>query len=912
MIKGLVKGVTSGDTIIISGKLPKNPVEGDLPEELTLNLTGVFAPKIANSSKLEEEPYAYESREFLRKKLIGKVVQYKVDYVHNDRKFGHVVFEDKNINAEILENGLAKLSFIPKGHENLYKTDLWTTLQEADKAAKEKKVGIYSSVDKENNNNVRKLSNLQDVDQKLIDDAINKNKEINAVVEHVFNCAIFSVYIPEWSCFAKVNLRFVSIPSNTKDPNLFKKGKAFCERTCLSKDVKLKIYDVDESKTLLCDIVVIGKEQNLAELVLKDGYSKSFTGGTNKNPKVYNLNDINFARNAENQAKSKRSGVWKNEPISENTKVNTKNAEDELGTVKCVMVNSGDSITVLNSKSNEVRIFLSNLKAPSLAKFGTDDQNQPWAFQAKEYVRKKLVGQYITCDFDYVRAINPENAKKKVEQQQKKPVNKAMKFYTVYYPNEKDEQKCLNVELLQHGLANLANYKIENGNPSKEFDNMMKAEQDAKNNKQGLFSSKVPPLCTYSDLISANKTKKKEFVNFLVGLCNLNCVVDYCFSATKLKLRIDQKQCLIPFGLIGVKSFTNDKNNSTLFEKYFKKSYDFVVDTVLQRDGVCDIIQADKMGNYFGTLLFNGKYLGTILIEKGLAVVNERSIDSGKNKYIKEMKEAEATAQKNKVGLWEDEGVAKMLKFGEGLENEQNVDNKKVEEIHKDIKLRITDQIDFDKFYCNFIPNKTLNKIEEVLSKYDEGKKKGVSLSLPIKNGTLCAAKFPDDERYYRGLIKSQNKKKEFEIEFIDYGNIEYVTLDDLIKLDGEISSIPPQAMYCEMAYLKYSKRSMKKAVSKYPDFVDFDKELNGKLCYSYNQDLQVKHGVVVFRKEKDMKSSYHAALLKDAYAKLDRTRNLPDYMKPLDAIEKEAEEKEMGVWDDNEQLDYDQKEEDY
>ena len=231
-------------------------------------------------------------------------------------------------------------------------------------------------------------------------------------MEYVYNCAIFSVYIPEWNCFAKVNLRFVSIPSNTKDVNLFKKGKAFCERTCLSKDVKLKIYDIDESKTLICDIIVIGKEQNLAELVLKDGYSKSFTGGSNKNPKAYNLSDINFARNAENQAKSKRIGVWKNEPISENNIRIQKNAEDELGTVKCMMVNSGDSITVINSKDKEVRIFLSNLKAPSLAKFGTDDQNQPWAFQAKDFIRKKLVGKYITCNFDYIRGINPEAVKK--------------------------------------------------------------------------------------------------------------------------------------------------------------------------------------------------------------------------------------------------------------------------------------------------------------------------------------------------------------------------------------------------------------------------------------------------------------------------------------------------------------------
>ena len=43
MIKGLVKGVLSGDTLILSMRLPKN---GAMPEEVSLTLTGVLAPKI--------------------------------------------------------------------------------------------------------------------------------------------------------------------------------------------------------------------------------------------------------------------------------------------------------------------------------------------------------------------------------------------------------------------------------------------------------------------------------------------------------------------------------------------------------------------------------------------------------------------------------------------------------------------------------------------------------------------------------------------------------------------------------------------------------------------------------------------------------------------------------------------------
>ena len=916
MIKGLVKGVLSGDTIIISGALSK---DYSLPEEINLTLTGVFAPKIGNSSKLEEEPYSFESREFLRKLLIGKVVHYKIDYTHNDRKFGHIKFENKLINAEIIKSGLAKIGYLPKNQENIYKTDLWASLKAAEKEAMDNKRGIYEVKEEkdESNKHVRKLGNLNDIEEakKKITELIESGDNLDAIVEYVFNTSMLSIYIPSLSCFAKVNLRFVQIPSNTKAPELFKIGKAKTERLCLSKDVKLKIFDMDGTGNLTGDIFlqIEKSEQNLAQYLLKNGFCKSFTGG-NKNPKVFNLLDINMARAAENEAKAKRAGLWKNENIPEMKKIKKENQED-LSQAKCIMVNSGDSLTVLNKKNEEVRIFLSNLKAPALAKFGSDEQNKPWAFQSKEFFRKKLVGKTLICELDYIHTINLENLSKK-DLEKNKDSKRVMKFYTVYYPDDKKQNICINVELIENGLANLTNYKIEEGNPSKEFDSMLRAEQEAKKNKVGLHSTKVPPLCTYSDLIVSGKTKKKEFVNFLTGLQNMNCVIDFCFSATKLKLRIDEKQVMIPFNLLGVKSFSNDKNNSSLFQKYFKLSHDYAVDLLLQRDAICDIIQSDKVGNYFGNLIYfeNNKKLnfGTTLIEKGFAVVNERSYDKGKNKYIEEMKNAEKKAMKEKVGLWADEGLAKLLKGDEDLET-SNTEGK-LEIVNKDIKIRITDQIDLDKFFCNFLPNKTLDKIEQVLSDYDDGVEIAENLVPPIKQGTLCAARFPEDERYYRAVIKKYNKEQnEYQVEFIDYGNIEWVKLDDLIKLDGKISSLPPQAMVCGLAYLKYSKISMRKAVKKYPNFVDFENELNAKLCYSYKKGAETKYGLVVFKEGKnDMKKTYHADLLKEGLAKLNRNGELPEYMKDLDPIEQEAEKLEIGVWDDNEETDYGQNEEEY
>jgi hypothetical protein len=60
------------------------------------------------------------------------------------------------------------------------------------------------------------------------------------------------------------------------------------------------------------------------------------------------------------------------------------------------------------------------------------------------------------------------------------------------------------------------------------------------------------------------------------------------------------------------------------------------------------------------------------------------------------------------------------------------------------------------------------------------------------------------------------------------------------------------------------------------------------------------------------MKKTYHADLLKEGLAKMNRNEELPEYMKAFDDIEKDAELQEIGVWDDNEETDYGQNEDDY
>jgi endonuclease YncB( thermonuclease family) len=60
----------------------------------------------------KDEPWAWQSREYLRKKVIGKAVVFKVDYTvpSINREFGSVFLDDSNLAIDVVANGWARVS----------------------------------------------------------------------------------------------------------------------------------------------------------------------------------------------------------------------------------------------------------------------------------------------------------------------------------------------------------------------------------------------------------------------------------------------------------------------------------------------------------------------------------------------------------------------------------------------------------------------------------------------------------------------------------------------------------------------------------------------------------------------------------------------------------------------------------
>ena len=107
----------SGDSLIIRGQPRGGP-----PEEKQIGLCWIVTPKMGRRQgfreEVPEELGAFEAREFLRKKLVGKEVIFKYMYSvplnsGGSRDFGLVFLDNENgqsIGEMLVEEGLAEVS----------------------------------------------------------------------------------------------------------------------------------------------------------------------------------------------------------------------------------------------------------------------------------------------------------------------------------------------------------------------------------------------------------------------------------------------------------------------------------------------------------------------------------------------------------------------------------------------------------------------------------------------------------------------------------------------------------------------------------------------------------------------------------------------------------------------------------
>lgn len=90
------------------------------PSEIELTLAGIQAPFLSRNNT-SEQPWAWESREFLRRLCIGKKVQYTVNYRAGNRCFGEIFLKDTDVRLKVIQEGWAQVRTKDDGNKQAQK-----------------------------------------------------------------------------------------------------------------------------------------------------------------------------------------------------------------------------------------------------------------------------------------------------------------------------------------------------------------------------------------------------------------------------------------------------------------------------------------------------------------------------------------------------------------------------------------------------------------------------------------------------------------------------------------------------------------------------------------------------------------------------------------------------------------------
>uniref|UniRef100_A0A8C3XJS2 Staphylococcal nuclease and tudor domain containing 1 n=1 Tax=Chelydra serpentina TaxID=8475 RepID=A0A8C3XJS2_CHESE len=567
--------VLSGCAIIVRGQPRGGP-----PPERQINLSNIRAGNLARRAAVAQpdakdtpdEPWGFPAREFLRKKLIGKEVCFTVEYkTPQGREYG-MVYLGKDTTGENIAESLVAEGLASRREGIRANNPEQNRLAELEDQAKVAKKGMWS--EGTGSHTVRDLKYTIENPRHFVDSM--HQKPVNAIIEHVRDGSVVrALLLPDYY-LVTVMLSGIKCPTfkreadGTETPESFAaEAKFFTESRLLQRDVQIVLESCHNQNILG---TILHPNGNITELLLKEGFARCvdwsiavYTRGAEK------------LRAAERYAKERKLRIWR-DYVAPTANLDQK---DKQFVAKVMQVLNADAIVVKLNSGDHKTIHLSSIRPPRLEGEGTQDKNRklrplydiPYMFEAREFLRKKLIGKKVNVTVDYIR-----------------PASTATETVPAF-----SERTCATVAigginiaeaLVSKGLATVIRYRQDDDQRSSHYDELLAAEARAIKNGKGLHSKKEVPIHRVAD-ISGDTQKAKQFLPFLQRAGRSEAVVEYVFSGSRLKLYMPKETCLITFLLAGIECPRGARNLPGLVqegEPFSEEATIFTKELVLQRE----------------------------------------------------------------------------------------------------------------------------------------------------------------------------------------------------------------------------------------------------------------------------------------------------------------------------------------
>ncbi|THD19388.1 Staphylococcal nuclease domain-containing protein 1 [Fasciola hepatica] len=700
VFSGIVKQVLSGDTIVIRDR----PVDGPPPER-TIVLSNISCGRVArrptpnNPNSGPEDPFAWQAREFVRSKLIGREVCYTIETeLPSGRKYGSV-FIGKSTNGEniallLLEEGLAELRKLNAVAAE--KNPVYQQLMVAEELAKSSQKGRWST---DALDAVREVIWSLDEPRTFVDKY--KGKRLHGVVEYVRDGSTMQItLLPDTLDEGTVFYNIMLSLSGIKAPAVrFEDGKQvaepfgldaqfFVESRLLQRDVMVLLESTNNQNFIG---TVLHPNGNISEVLLREGLARCID---------WNLNLVSVPgatdayRTAERSAKERRLRLWIDYQPPQGVTAEVQQARDPNSLCPGMSfsghvaeVGNGDNVTVKCSDGVYRKFFLSSVRAPRLASAPREGEDStpvdqrarvrplydvPFLFEAREQLRG-FVGKPVTVHIDYIQ---PK------------------------LPTTTDERACATIRcgpenlaesLVSKGLANVIRYRNANDNRSGCYADLLAAEEDAQTKGLGIHSKSERPVHRVADL-TGNLAKSRQFLPFLQSNPRTEGIVEFVVHASRLRVYLPRETCLNTLLLAGIQCPRRGRPKPDGTQEpdmpFSEEGYQFTKDLCMQRNVEVTIETIDRVGNFVGWCFLetsdgeskqttegqkSGKKkkkggdtssgkpkvnLSVLLVAHGFATVH-RAPSTENSPYYQELVRAEEAAKSAKQGLWSSDEFVK-------------------------------------------------------------------------------------------------------------------------------------------------------------------------------------------------------------------------------------------------------------